>query len=84
MPDEDSSTSAGTCISTTSAGTLPVILSWLYPSIIRANPGVSKIKQLKPVFIYMLRMEQISKSTWLQKHHHAWSRMVRKQTVTRS
>lgn len=84
MPDEDSSTSAGTCISTTPAGTLPVILSWLYPSIIRANPGVSKIKQLKPVFIYMLRMEQISKSTWLQKHHHAWSRMVRKQTVTRS
>lgn len=84
MPEKDSSTTAGTCISITTAGTLPVILSGLYPSIIRANPGVSKIKQIKPVFICMLRVEQISKSTWLQKHHHAWSKLVRKQTVTRS
>lgn len=62
MPDEDSSAIAGACISTTPAGTLPVVLSWLYPSIIRANPRVGKIKQLEPVFIYMLRVEQKAKA----------------------
>lgn len=62
MPDEDSSAIAGVCISTTPAGTLSVVLSWLYPSIIRANPGVGKIKQFKPVFIYMLRVEQKAKA----------------------
>lgn len=58
MPEEDLPTVVDACISTTPAGTLPVVLSWLYPSITRANPKVSKIKQLKPVFIYMLRAEQ--------------------------
>lgn len=58
MPEEDSATIAGACMSTTPAGTLPVVLSQIYPGTIRANPRVSKIKQLKPVFIYMLRAEQ--------------------------
>lgn len=58
MPQEDSPTIAGACISTTPAGTLPVVLSQIYPSIIRADPRLCKIKQLKPVFIYMLKAEQ--------------------------
>lgn len=38
-----------------------MVLSWLYPSIIKDNPRVGKIRQLKPVFIYMLRVEQKEK-----------------------
>lgn len=53
--------------------TLPVILSWLYPNVVRVHPRASKSKQLRPVFIHMLRVGQISKSMWLQKHRLAWS-----------
>lgn len=84
MPDEASSTIAGTCINTIPLGPCLLTLSRLYTDVVGIEPRTGKSKQVKAGCIYMLRVGQVSKSLWLPKHWLAWSRTVRKQTVAGS